>query len=1849
MPKSYRIRTEPGVNKQIKVNIEQDFDFLEILSLKLRQEEIYTRFCADYGVVVGRVIANGGFGVPNANISIFVPLSDIDENDPIISTLYPYKSLRDKNEDGYRYNLLPYVQEYGGHTPTGTFPDREDVLKRKEVLEVYEKYYKYTVRTNDSGDFMIVGVPLGSQKIVMDLDLSNMGQFSLRPADLVRMGMGVTSQFNGQQFKSSEDIDSLPQIVHSVQDIDVSSFWGDGNVCDVGITRVDFDLRDMGIEIQPHSIFMGSIFSTTEQDYLRKNCKSKSNTGNLCDTVAGPGRMLAIRQTIDVDENGDPVLEEFKVENNGYVVDDNGVWMMELPMNIDYVTTNEFGEQVTSKDPSVGIPTKGRYRFRVQWIDESGLQADIMRANYLIPNIKEHGWEGSLTSQRPSDEIINKSYAFSLNWDDYYDKSAAINCEDTFYEFYYNKVYTVASHIDRFKWGVNRARHLGIKEINDKTCQSEVNKLPINDAQKNFDLIYLLFNLFLTIVGFIIYAFIPIAHIALFVYDLIVRVIIKIIRFINRIIRGICNAICGIGLFKNTKFCRNTDCDDRGIEEPEEPEARSIALPMMTFPDCEACPCEAESITTQSGTQYIDNLLDVYDLPNTSALVNASTRDSYDTSFAECEINDDYNIGKITLVSGYDYIDNYDLSTVAPPGPAFQSQIEEFGAYFYRNPRFYKSPVYLNGGEGVNSNGQVLVDINLLQIAASNQLTGAPNFVVDINRTDINVTLAQSLNLMNRRAQYFIEATDETAPNRIRTTIKNNISLGESGGAVIEGMGGASSSVTNRFEDQVVIMLFDADANIQTGQLLTFHDTKNLKDPNFIEPLQDIILYSGITVRNENIVSMDPDYTGIILVRWRNYQDVQSQRLLQPGEEYILPGCVKWDTVTFNATGNGSNADLGVKIPGVTCTAPLTSGTTEFNDGTTYIQKTVQYIDWEGNVQQSTLNLYNDNPDSSYKFKTGVEYFQIITASTVQDTLILCNEYENPDCDNLQSPIQGGEWWNLANNIFRQFLMTVDNFQYCGIDPDTDYAGPWAYNSAELFQNFGDLQIAILVRGVDPWTPKQKIEYDLSLLYGKNSYGLSKYRILGDYFLNIPIQPNGGDSNNEWYNDYRTPTPHYTVNSVTNDTPYYTGFDVNGVQIQDGTNIDITWNDNSVSGGTSNIFFNSFLFTLDTPDYEFVPFSSDTMAYYSSLDKSLVENGSDILFTEYLFNGVGADNFYEEFNAFSLSGSNYMSQNIQDVVEGNTLQVTNIEASEDQPGGVTPLERLQAVNQRVAPKETPLSMTNNKFSYTISMIYSGLTSSPHTMIDDPNKLVMRSDRLPASDIVETFNVVKHEVTRRYCLNLNNNFALYEINPDGDFGLPEPLSAEPIPPSDGTGNLADLEDSENPLYSSGVLESFTCEKMVPLNCYSGNAESFAVKDPCENSDRVVGGCYQILRRPYITGIRADQLAAKEWRIRLRFIFGACRGIVGEMFQNNWINGTLYMPSFQKQTVFDGDNEPSYRYCGAPIGLNGTQYNGPIYFNNQTKNFYYRSTPYGNETFYGQTPDKEYKGQNKKNIWFPTTIMELGPRDEFLKEVAFSSEFEGYIVDTLTTTSFKDNSDILNLFIIGRLVNGDFLDRVVGGNNGDASINQLFSREGDGLLNNFYDARVDGDYAQLIAINSEYGVLPYLEGNYTDNITILDDRMGIWFSSNTINRRVLTNGVYTLGDTPESPFSTFGYSKSQEVPYYMWELKEQENSSFIGLFGSQKNSWHTDTIYSSIYQGDDFYTGASQKYMKPDYGYGLGYLYNRSDEDPELDALPIQNPNSNRFKVGSPFYFYFGHKRGKSAINKFIIKYIFGTGI
>ena len=545
MGQSYRIRTELGITKSINVELDQEFEFLEILSLKLNQTDIYLRACSEYGVIVGRVTANNGLGLPNARVSIFIPIEPIDESNPVISSIYPYKSPEDKNEDGYRYNLLPYEKSYSVHAATGTLPTRLDVLTGNTAFEIYEKYYKFTAKTNESGDYMIMGVPLGEQTVVMDVDLSDIGEFSLTPQDLIRIGRATEAQVAGNRFRTSTDLNSLPQIVSLSKSVEISPLWGEPSICQIAINRVDFDLRDeANIDIQPTSVFIGSIFTSPDNMRLRPDLKlgpitiqggrPKDNFGNLCSLQTGPGQILAIRQTINLDISGNPILEEYKLEQNGNVIDGDGTWLVELPMNLDYFITNEFGEKVISYDPTIGIPTKAKYRFKIKWQQSENITDGARRPYFLVPNIREFGWNNSTTDPNTSNvsttqkKQLASSYYFGLDWSGYTQGfnlsdsniriNEIINCEDTFYQFEYNRVYTVSGLIDQFKNG-GRGRFVGIKEIDSDSCEDTVNKFPVNEGFRNFDFLFFIVSLLLQIIQIVSIPLLIVIHfVAFFLY-----------------------------------------------------------------------------------------------------------------------------------------------------------------------------------------------------------------------------------------------------------------------------------------------------------------------------------------------------------------------------------------------------------------------------------------------------------------------------------------------------------------------------------------------------------------------------------------------------------------------------------------------------------------------------------------------------------------------------------------------------------------------------------------------------------------------------------------------------------------------------------------------------------------------------------------------------------------------------------------------------------------------------------------------------------------------------------------------------------------------------------------------------------------------------------------------------------------------------------------------------------------------------------------------------------------------------------------------------------------------------------
>jgi hypothetical protein len=634
MGQSYRIQTELGINKTINVQLDQEFEFLEILSLKIQQSDIYTRSCADYGVLVGRVTANGGFGLPNARVSIFIPIDSIDQSNPLIQSIYPYKSPSDKNSDGYRYNLLPYEKSYSKHAATGTLPSRNDVLTASTVVEIYDKYYKFTAKTNESGDYMIMGVPLGEQTLVMDVDLSDIGEFSLTPQDLIRMGLATEAQVAGNQFRTSTDINSLPQIINLSVNTEISPLWGDPDLCQIAINRVDFDLRDSAnIDIQPTSTFMGSIYSTSDAYRVRRNCKPRDNMGNLCSLAAGPGQILAIRQTVQQDSDGNPILELYQLEQAGNIIDGSGVWLTELPMNLDYIITNQFGEKVISNNPTIGIPTKAKYRFKIKWQQPAALTTQTRRPNYLVPNIKEYG---------PDITQLKSSYYFGLAWSGYTNGftgtkkinrlNEAIDCEDTFYEFKFNKVYTVSGLIDEYKKGA-KGRFIGIKEIDSSDCESTINKFPVNDGFRNFDLLFFIFSILMTLITPLALAILFAMHLVLWIY----------LTLINALC-FICNI--DLGLFGHPfAFI----CNGLGIDCAKKRDY-SFKLPMITYPECQACDCKQSAqivpINNSGGpTSYLPTGILTY-LSSTSQY-QAKFEQYYSASTAA----DIYNLAQISSQS----------------------------------------------------------------------------------------------------------------------------------------------------------------------------------------------------------------------------------------------------------------------------------------------------------------------------------------------------------------------------------------------------------------------------------------------------------------------------------------------------------------------------------------------------------------------------------------------------------------------------------------------------------------------------------------------------------------------------------------------------------------------------------------------------------------------------------------------------------------------------------------------------------------------------------------------------------------------------------------------------------------------------------------------------------------------------------------------------------------------------------------------------------------------------------------------------------------------------------------------
>jgi hypothetical protein len=268
----------------------------------------------------------------------------------------------------------------------------------------------------------------------------------------------------------------------------------------------------------------------------------------------------------------------------------------------------------------------------------------------------------------------------------------------------------------------------------------------------------------------------------------------------------------------------------------------------------------------------------------------------------------------------------------------------------------------------------------------------------------------------------------------------------------------------------------------------------------------------------------------------------------------------------------------------------------------------------------------------------------------------------------------------------------------------------------------------------------------------------------------------------------------------------------------------------------------------------------------------------------------------------------------------------------------------------------------------------------------------------------------------------------------------------------------------------------------------------------------------------------------------------------------------------------------------------------------------------------------------------------------------------VIPDINSTSYSDPSDLVNLFVISRITDESFLSQII--SLGDNSIDQLFSRpKGSGALSLFSpQKRVDGDFAQLLSINSEIGNISFSPEFYeinpstTNNPTQIlgtasNPTIAVWFSSTTDNLQTkdyLTPGRIDFRSSDNTMYYPYPYGiKSQVVPFYQWEL---ENDAVI--FGTQYNTWATDR--DDIVQGREYQSLDRTDITKPTYFISSnlssspniddlnkrGYIFS---VDPVTGNYSVTKASSSKFIVGGPFHFYFGTVKGASALDKFKTKY------
>ena len=418
----------------------------------------------------------------------------------------------------------------------------------------------------------------------------------------------------------------------------------------------------------------------------------------------------------------------------------------------------------------------------------------------------------------------------------------------------------------------------------------------------------------------------------------------------------------------------------------------------------------------------------------------------------------------------------------------------------------------------------------------------------------------------------------------------------------------------------------------------------------------------------------------------------------------------------------------------------------------------------------------------------------------------------------------------------------------------------------------------------------------------------------------------------------------------------------------------------------------------------------------------------------------------------------------------------------------------------------------------------------------------------------------------------------------------------------------------------------------------------------------GGCYvkPMCVNMYCLDFNVDITVISEWARRQKIASALCDGIMNYFWENAWVNGFLYQFQFKAKLSYDASNDT--------YATSGTRYcKKVVYMHPNDHTFYYRCTPfkYTSSTggkFIGDTDgvrggsssdDRHSSGDMDRHILFPTTMVDMGSRNQCIQQICLDEKFaeECSVTDQIGSTSFQDITDLVSDIYNLKASNPGTL------------LNDLFVRP---------EKEIEGDVAQALMQNCMLGVYGYETNMSSTNCDCTTPATATTESEDDIqypppNNMNVTglpyekyainaNSQYTIlwephlftASTPTimtgaDLIDCMSYElsgSSQEVPYYLWLTP-------AGGFGNRSNDWmFTWGDYPSPQNWAWTITGGTTLINSGEYQNDVGALNMMGP-----NAYPPMNPNSGpAILFSQPLFYYFGLRPGATAYNTFIRLYI-----